>query len=185
MDEPSDLPRAALGSERADAHGPGGAAARGLLIIVLFVLPMGLLLPMLETTRLVVFKDTYSLMDAIVTLLGRGEILLGGVILVFSVLFPSIKALALWLIHVFPPEREGPFVRLIETLGKWSMMDVLIAALIVFALSGAGVSGAASLPGLYLFTLAAIGLMLASGLISRDLRRAEVRVSASNGDEQV
>lgn len=152
-------------------HGPGGATARGFLVIALITLPLGLVLPMMETTRLLVFKDAYSLLDAVATLYRSGEAVLASVILIFSIVTPGVKALALWLMHVFPPSRSLGALRAIERLGKWSMMDVLIAALVVVLFSGQGSVAAASLPGLYLFTVAALALMIASGRMSADFER--------------
>ncbi len=159
------------GAARFGPHGPGGATARAFLVLSLITLPLGLVLPMMETTRLLVFNQTYSLLDAVASLFRSGEAFLASVILVFSILTPSVKALALWLMHVFPPTRSAGALRLIERLGKWSMMDVLIAALVVFLLSGQASVSAASLPGLYLFSIAAISLMIASGRMSADFER--------------
>ena len=168
---PDPAPTAPSQAARFGPHGPGGATARAFLVLALFSLPLGLLLPMMETTRLMVFKETYSLIDAVALLYRSGETLLASVILVFSILIPGLKALALWLMHVFPPARSAPSLRMIERLGKWSMLDVLIAAFVVILLSGQASTGAASLPGLYLFTTAAISLMIASGRMSADFQR--------------
>ncbi|MCW5723526.1 MAG: paraquat-inducible protein A [Maricaulaceae bacterium] len=163
-----------------DPHGPGGAPGRLLLVSGIALLPLGVFLPFLETRRLFFFKDSYSLFDVSRSLLASGEWLLGGVIIGFCLVFPTVKALALIRLHFAPPARvSGAVLRWLERLGKWSMLDVMVAALIVVGFSRNGTISAASLPGLYFFAAAAVCLMLASGLIARDLSEmaAETRLT--------
>lgn len=145
----------------------GGALARALLLLGIILLPLGLSLPMLETQRFIFWRDAYSMMDVARALIEGDDHLLATVIIVFSMVFPALKAIGLVRLHLAAPgsvsHRE---VRLVETLGKWTMMDVLIAALVVFTLGRSGVASAAELPGLYFFTASAACLMLASGRIA-------------------
>jgi len=157
-----------------DRNGTGGALARALLLLGIILLPLGLTLPMLETQRFIFWRDAYSLIDVARALIQGEDWLLATVVIVFSMAFPVLKALALIRLHLVAPgsvsRREA---RLVETLGKWTMMDVLIAALVVFTLGRSGVASAAELPGLYFFTASAACLMLASGRIAAGHRQAE------------
>lgn len=164
---------------RLDPHGPGGATGRVLLVCGIALLPLGVLLPMLETRRLFFFRDSYSLVEVAQSLIASEEWLLGGVIIAFCLVFPTLKAMLLVRMHFSPPPKvKDSHLLWLERLGKWSMLDVLVAALIVVGFSRNGVVSASSLPGLYFFSTAAILLMLASGLIVRDLRRTRSSAAA-------
>ena len=148
-------------------HGRGGVAARLLILLSSVCLAAGLLSPMLETRRLIFFTDAHSLIDVTRALLETGQYLLGIVILVFSILFPVGKALYLAAVNVGWAQGRTALTW-VDRLGKWSMIDVFIAAIIVFALSGDRAIQIFEQPGLYFFTAAIFGLMIASGLVARD-----------------
>jgi paraquat-inducible protein A len=160
-------------SGRADPHGNGGALARGLIALGLILFPLGLYLPMLETTRLMVFTERYSLLDTLAGLLAARELGLFVLIAVFSVGTPLLKAAVLILIHRLPREQITPYaMRLIELMGKWSLTDVLVVAVFITLWSSGPLMSAASLPGLWFFAASAVSLMVASGVIARDVRAA-------------
>lgn len=153
------------------AHGRGGVMARMLILLSSVCLAAGLLTPMLETQRLIFFSQAHSLIDVTRALLENENYLLGLVILVFSVLFPIAKAFYLSAVNAGWAHGRSALIW-VDRLGKWSMLDVLIAGLIVFTLSGDRAVRIAEQPGLYFFTIAIFGLMIASGLIVRDTRNA-------------
>ncbi|GJL97514.1 MAG: hypothetical protein DHS20C06_13310 [Hyphobacterium sp.] len=154
-----------IGIER--AHGRGGVTARLLILISIVCLAAGLLSPMLATRRLVFFTDAHSLIDVTRALLENQNYLLGIVILVFSILFPVGKAIYLAAVNAGWAHGRNA-LSWVDRFGKWSMMDVLIAAIIVFSLSGDRAIQIMEQPGLYFFTAAIFGLMIASGLILKD-----------------
>lgn len=178
----ADIDAHAIGPARTDPHGAGGATGRVLLLLGILLLPLGLVLPMLETQRFIFWRESYSLIDVAGALIQGEDYLLGFVVIVFSMVFPVIKAFGLIRLHRAVPGTISPReVRLVETLGKWTMMDVLIAALVVFTLGRSGVAAAAELPGLYFFTASAFCLMLASGRIANGHRPAEKENGRSGG----
>ena len=67
---------------------------RALLVLSMLFLPLGLTLPVLETTRLWVFKESYSLIDAVRALFEAGEIALAMLIALFSLVTPALKLIA-------------------------------------------------------------------------------------------
>jgi len=149
----------------------GGGAARALLIIAALCLPLGLLLPVLETTRLWVFKTSYSLIDAVRALIAEGELLLGLLIAVFSLVTPAVKLIAVTMLHLRRAgSGAGGLAHTVDHLGKWSLTDVLVVALLIVLTSGTGLELTAQ-PGLWFFAASAVLLMLASGLVVRDLKQ--------------
>lgn len=155
-----------------DPHGAGGALARAALILAAIALPLGIWLPMLEAQRLVFFREAYSLFDVAWSLVDTRSYLLAGTVIVFSMIFPVAKLLTLIWLHVAPPHLVSRrALYWIEMLGKWTMMDVLIAALFVFTIGRGGLSSLGEQPGVWFFTFAALMLMLASGRIAAAHRK--------------
>ena len=80
----------------------------------------------------------YSIASGVWSLFSEGSFFIGAVILVFSILFPLWKLGVLWVAneraHVGEPFK-GSF-KLIEKLGKFSMMDIFVIALLVVAIKG-------------------------------------------------
>ncbi len=151
------------------AHGRGGVLARVLILLSGVCLVAGLMTPMLEARRLIFFTESHSLLDVTRALFENESYLLGTVILVFSILFPIAKTFYLAAVNAGWAHGRSA-LNWVDRLGKWSMMDVLIAALIVFTLSGDRAIRIIEQPGLYFFTAAIFGLMISSGLITNDRR---------------
>lgn len=162
-----------VASDASEARtGPaGGALARALLIVCVLFLGLGLWLPVMETRQLWIFKTEYSLLQTVGALFEEGELGLAALVFAFSIVTPVLKCAGLTALHL---RRRGSgvtgFARLVEGIGRWSLTDVLVVAILIVVWSSAGALGAASLPGLWFFAASAIGLMIAAGLIVRDLR---------------
>lgn len=166
-DLPSPSPDLDLSKQRSPA---GGGLARALIILAAVFLPLGLLLPVLETTRLWVFKDSYSLIDTVGGLFDNGEIALALLIGTFSIVTPTLKLVLVTWLHLVGPEGHTGLARWVERLGKWSLTDVLVIAVLIVVWSGTGLK-LTTQPGLWFFALSAISLMLASGLCFNDKAR--------------
>ncbi len=154
-------------SARTD-HRPS-AIARALLILAAVFLPLGLLLPVLETTRFWIFKDSYSLIDTVRGLYSNGELALAILIATFSLVTPALKLVMVALLHANGPDARPGLARWVERLGKWSLTDVLVVAILIVVWSGTGLQ-LTSQPGLWFFTASAVMLMIASGLVVRPAR---------------
>lgn len=167
-----DLRMTDLPSPSADLSSPrsrraaGGGLARALIILAAVFLPLGLMLPVLETTRLWVFKDSYSLIDTVRGLIDSGEIALALLIGTFSIFTPTLKLVLVTWLHLSNPRGNTGLARWVERLGKWSLTDVLVIAVLIVVWSGTGLQ-LTTQPGLWFFALSAILLMLASGLVGK------------------
>jgi paraquat-inducible protein A len=106
-------------------------AAAALAAFVLFW--PAVLLPVLEIERLGVRKES-SILGGILELLSGGSWFVGGVVLVFSIIFPLVKMvmlLELSLLEILERRHKALTLRLAEYLGRWSMMDVMLLAFLV------------------------------------------------------
>lgn len=150
---------------------PGGGLARGYLILAIVLFPLGITLPVLETSRFIFFSDQYSILETIQGLWANGETALAVLVAAFSILTPILKILISGLVHFQILSPHPSTVRILEHLGKWSFADVLIVALIIVIWSSSGIGQAASLPGLWVFAASAALAMLASGRVARALHQ--------------
>lgn len=150
------------------ASGPDRLIGYGAaLVLVLHV--TSLFIPALEVERLFFFTDIVTIWSAITELFARGEIIIGLVLFLFTVAFPAFKLAAVIHLYASPslgdPALERRLARL-EWLGKWSMLDVFVAALLVVSLTATGLADARFLPGMYLFALSVVlTLLLSSRLL--------------------
>ncbi len=145
---------------------------------VLCLLP-GLTLPVVKLTWLYFFDNKHSILSVIWVLFQDREYLLSGVLLIFSILFPLTKLGYLLVLYFRRLNNYLPGPRLLyilSWLGRWSMLDVLVLALVVFYTKQTGVADATVLPGIYFFALSVLLTMWASELAEQqfeDLRQQE------------
>lgn len=92
-----------------------------------------ILLPIVEIERLG-YRRSASVLGGVRDLLASGEWFVGVVVLVFSIILPAIKIallLELSLVQIFFRKHRAQTYRWTERLGRWSMLDVLLLALLV------------------------------------------------------
>lgn len=125
---------------------------------------LGLVLPLMKMERLYFLEDKPSLLEIVSGLWSGGDTLLASVVATFSILFPALKLVGLHM-AVLGTSARVP-LSLLAALGKWSMMDVMLVALVVFAAKTSGLATAAALPGLWLYGAATL-LTAVSAVIAR------------------
>jgi len=106
-------------------------AAAAVAAFVLFW--PAILCPILEIEKLSVRQQS-SLLVGIIELLKDGSWLVGSVVLLFSVVFPLTKIallLELSLLEILHRRHKATTLRIMEHIGKWSMMDVMLLAFLV------------------------------------------------------
>ena len=126
---------------------------------------LGLTLPLLELERLLVLTDRPSLLQLVTGLWTDGEQLLAGAVALFSVVFPMDKLAALHVAVV--AGTPGRSLQMLGALGKWSMMDVMLVALVIFAAKTSGLATAITQPGLLFYAGAVVLSALAAVLARR------------------
>ncbi|MGB0898911.1 MAG: paraquat-inducible protein A [Psychrobium sp.] len=104
-----------------------------LWLVTALLLVTGLTQPMFTFTHFYFFDDTFSLVDAIFHLAAQGEYILFGLLFLFSLVMPVVKMLML-LYSINAGQLLTPIQRLrldkIAKLGKWSMLDVYVIAIL-------------------------------------------------------
>lgn len=142
-----------------------GVVINLLLLCSLAALVIGVIAPLLTLQKLYFIENTISLISTIQTLYNDKEWLLFTVITLFSVCIPVIKIVSLLMITNIDFE-SGSFLdktlSLIETLGKWSMLDVFVVALLLVSLKLGALAKVEVHYGLYVFTFSVILTMVLS-----------------------
>ena len=167
------------GTAAAGAEMPAGGrnwALGGLLTATAGCLLAGWVLPVMTVQTLFVFDDEVSILGACFRLLEDGELPLFLIVLVFTVIFPATKlafAFDAWVRLQRADARLHRTLRWIETLGKWSMLDVFVVALVVVVVKLSYVSDVTVHLGLYVFALAVVLSMLSVKAIARAARADE------------
>jgi hypothetical protein len=144
----------------------GGVRQATLLALVAAaLLTVALFSPVIRYSELGAPRD-YSLLGGIVQLLGAGEWLVGGVLLVFSVLFPFAKLAAIIAADTAPPglgpAARARLVALADRTGRYSMLDVFVVAVTVGLVKFHGIVEAVPRYGILVFCTAIL-VSLAAG----------------------
>jgi paraquat-inducible protein A len=119
---------------------------------------LGVTLPVMEVDQLFVFSKTPSLAEIVTSLWNSGDIGLAAIVGLFSIAFPFAKLTAIHLAFAGNAAAGHPSAvpRWMHMLANWSMLDVVLAALVVFAAKTSGLASAVSKPGLWFFALSAV-----------------------------
>ena len=136
-------------------------------------LAFGLRLPTLYFKELVFWKHTFSIMTGIESLYRGKYYFLAVLILFFSVVFPIAKLLMLAVIWCLKLSQETrlKLVKVLGILGKWSMLDVFIVAVMIVISRLSGLMKAEPRPGIYVFAASILLAMLATMRIESVVRR--------------
>lgn len=143
-------------------------------LTALIALAGGLLMPIMMMS---IHKDVQYLGEVVLTMESKGvlgsiaklfenhDYVVGGALLLFSILLPLLKTLSMLFVALFIQNQSARTVVLFfKMLGKWSMADVFVVATFLVYLSGSTgeMSRAEVQVGLYFFLAYVILSMLAS-----------------------
>jgi len=137
-----------------------------MVVVALGLLIAGLNLPTLKLTKVIFFTNTYSIWDGVWELWKADHIGLAVIIFFFSIMFPCVKLIGLLFVWFVPLEPEGRrrFLYRLGILGKWSMVDVFIVAILVILIKTKDIADANAQIGIYLFA-GAIMLSIVATLV--------------------
>lgn len=138
-----------------------------LLLTSMTLLLVGLGTPVIRIEKFLFFDDEYSVAGGIAKLFEHGNVVLGGVVLLFSMVFPVLKLAAVAWAWVWPLSAAARRRLLHWTglLGRWSMLDVFVVAVIVVLLQSSFLARAEPRPGIYVFAAAIVMSMLSALLV--------------------
>lgn len=128
----------------------------------------GILLPLLVLEKLYFFSETPSLLQIVAGLWQNDDVLLAVLVAAFSLVFPLAKLFVLFLEAIGQFSRNGQASRAfrhMSMVGRWSMMDVLLVAIVIFAAKTSGFATATTQPGLWFYAYAALASAVSAALI--------------------
>ncbi len=144
----------------------------GYLVVGIEILAVAVLLglawvePIMSVRTWVFFYDDVSIFEVTERLYEDGFLVLAGLVFGFAIVFPGIKLLALakgWF-HLWfggGGERLDQSLKIFDFLGKWSMLDVFIVAVVIVAMQSSLVSRVELHPGIYYFAASVLISMVA------------------------
>ncbi|MGI9389284.1 MAG: paraquat-inducible protein A [Boseongicola sp.] len=140
-----------------------------LLLVASFTFALGISLPIVHFEKLYFLTESPSLIGIVTGLWSDGSLLIAAIVLLFSILFPLVKLVIVFIAAVAPETlvAHKSVLRHAGTLSKWSMMDVLLVALVIFAAKTSGLANAFAQPGLWFYATSAIAGAIAAGLLKR------------------
>jgi paraquat-inducible protein A len=139
-----------------------GRVVRALVAASLALLVAGAVAPLLTTERFYFFSNTFSLGSGLRQLAAEREFLVLSVVFLFSLCVPVGKGIVIWLAASGQNVHRSLLV-LADRFGKWSMLEVFVAALLITALKLGPVVDVTLHYGAYLLA----GSVLISGVASQ------------------
>jgi paraquat-inducible protein A len=142
------------------------------MILSLFLFLAGLYLPII-TVRKLWAHNVFSVLSGIISLWEEKYYILAIIVFVFSVIFPLFKLISLfvlWFVRLTENKRKR-LLGYLEVLGKWSMLDVFVVAIIIVTIKLGVLASAKAEKGIYCFAasiiLAMIITAMQNGLVQR------------------
>lgn len=132
---------------------PGGAIV-AMLIVSLAFFAAGIFRPFTSVTKLWLFENQISVYAGLGTLWRAGELFLFLILFVFTVIFPFVKInamLILWLKPQLAHAQAQQLFKFVSHLGKWSMLDVFVVAILVLTVKSGGLASIKVADGFFLF----------------------------------
>ena len=137
------------------------------LLLVLGSNIIALFLPFLEIDMVLKGKSEYKLPESVRLMWSVGLYWVAILIVAFSIMFPLLKTCSLiiiWFLRM-EPRRRNWCIRLLEALGKWSMLDVFVVILLMVLSNDQIFLSTTPKIGLEFFIFAIIGNMVMSRIV--------------------
>jgi len=137
-----------------------------LIILATVFFALGIILPVIKFTTVYVWTNEHSIATIIYALYQNQEFFLCFVLAMFSIIFPFLKLFYLLTLVTSPDlplEFRQKSINTMEWIGRYSMTDVMVLALMIFYVNSSGYTEARVLPGVYFFAASTLMTMLAYG----------------------
>lgn len=122
----------------------------------------------LLTTRISFFlRNDISLWQAAIDLY-RIDKFLFAVVVLMGIVAPAIKMVAMTVAWYFADVKRAPhYMKWLVLLGRLSMLDVMLLAILIVAIKGIGIGTVLIRPGFYLYVVLVAGFLLLSLVMER------------------
>ena len=127
-----------------------------LALFALVALTAGILFPFISMSQLGE-ERIFSLLGGIRELFDRDHLFLACILLIFSVIFPYAKLIALLIatsrLTYLSDRARHRLHKIAQFTGRYSLLDILVVAIIIVVVKFQDLAEARALPGTYLFAL--------------------------------
>ena len=149
-------------------------AASAMLLFIGFRLPV-------FTVRKLWESNTFSIISGIMALWKDKYVFLASVIFFFSAVFPVVKLASLsfiWFVRMTDEQRKR-LLYYLSILGKWSILDVFVASIIIVAVKLGVLASAKVEKGIYFFGMSILLAMIVTTLEYNLTHRSRTSNTAS------
>lgn len=140
-----------------------------LIVLSFGLLLMGLSLPLMRVEKMVLWKNEYSVLQGVRSLWEQSQIVLALILFFFSIVFPTLKLTALvviWFVPL-PEQKRQTALHWLGLLGKWSMLDVFVVAILIVLVKLGPLAKIEPQRGVYWFAAAIFFSMVTSMYVER------------------
>ncbi len=142
----------------------------GIVIVLMLVAAMalfvaGIFRPFTSVTKLWLFQNQISVYNGLIILWQASELFLFLILFVFTVCFPFVKITAMLVLWLFPRldvEHAKKLFHFVSNMGKWSMLDVFVVAILVLTVKSGGLASIEVKDGFFLFFISVMLTQFAS-----------------------
>lgn len=140
-----------------------------LIVTAIGMLIAGLNMPLMNIEKMVFWKKDYSVITGTLGLYQDKEYFLAALIFFFSIVFPIVKLILLTVVWFcrFDDAGRDRILKALAQLGKWSMLDVFVVAVMVVAVKLGPMAQVTPKAGIYVFTSAILLSLLTTELVER------------------
>lgn len=137
------------------------------ILLAAVLLSIGLSLPLMKVQQMVFWKSEYSVIQGVLELLKHGDYVLSLILFFFCVIFPIVKLLVLWILWEakLTDEKRQQFLKWLALLGKWSMLDVFVVAIIIVLVKLGPLAKTEAQVGVYVFAAAILWSLISTMIV--------------------
>jgi paraquat-inducible protein A len=139
----------------------------GALVLAPLFFGLGIVLPLVRFETFYFFDRSPSLLGVVMALWTGQDMVLAVVVGLVSLVFPVVKMLAITAEALGRTSNSAFIAGVLPQLSRWSLMDVVLVALVIVAAKTGGFAEAFSQPGLWFYAGSALTAALAHGLAGR------------------
>jgi len=133
--------------------------------------------PILKT-KVVLILQNEIVLSRIALDLFRTDTFLFVIVFILGILMPGVKMMASMVVWYFLDVKEaGKYNQWLIRIGKLSMLDIMLLAIVVIAIKGTGIGSVEILPGLYCYAVLVVASFFTSLAIDQFLRRWEASIA--------
>lgn len=143
-----------------------------LILLSAVLLGAGLFLPLMNVEKMVFWKNEYSVLTGIRGLFEAKEYFLSGILFFFCLAFPIVKIIMLGILwqFKFDDNRRNKILEWLSILGKWSMLDVFVVAILIVAVKLGPMANVEPRIGVYVFCAAILVSITTTAWVERLIR---------------